>query len=310
MEQLVSSPNTNFDKWYQRLLRYLVDGFDEGRVYTCRTGDVCSFMHAVQVRFDLSNNKVPALTTKQIYLRKVFYELQWYMLGLTDVTWLQERGVRVWNEWVDHRLNLEHNRKDGELGPVYGALWRNFGATKVSQIGCFDEEKFLDDGFDQLAYVTDQLVKNPSSRRIILSAWDPRTQHTVALPPCHPWLQFNVVEGRLYASLTCRSTDAFFGLPWNILAYAFLTKILGGIAGLMPAELVVTMNNCHLYQNQIQAAQEQIAREPFDPPRVALLSGYEGKPIHTKPWLYTWDDFEVLTYEHGGPLKNQPTIAV
>lgn len=316
----------HFELQYRELLLRCLHAFDIGMVYPSRPGMNCSFVHAYQIRCNLQDNHMPGLTTKFIPLKKCFAELQWYMLGLTNAKWLQERNVNVWDQWIDHPLNERYGRESGEMGPIYGHLWRNFGATHYHEAmnqGSFSDGseamkirdaiergettyQYLQDGLDQLNYVVDALRNNPHSRRIILSAWDPQTQGGVVLPPCHTFVQFFACNGMLYTSLTCRSTDVLYGLPWNALAYGMLTHILAHSAGLEPSELVITMNNPHLYENQIEAAKEHAAREPTSELRMGIDQSHEQKD----PWDYGWYNWSNIQYDHQGPLSSRPDIAV
>lgn len=270
-------------------------------IYPCRTGHMCKFVHAAQLTFDLTEGKVPATTTKFIPMKKVFHELEWFLKGLTDVSWLQKRNVRIWDEWVDHPINSMNKRARGSLGPIYGHQWRRFGQA-VIDVKSDPGNPISVEGVDQIAVAQETLRGNPFSRRNIVSAWNPREVNCVVLPPCHTMFQFNVIGYDLYCSLVCRSTDAFLGLPWNILAYGYLTHIMAHLSGLNPKELKVTMNNCHLYENHHDQAREVIARRPMKEPSIKLGDR------HHNAWDYSWDDISVLNYEYHPSIPGDVAI--
>lgn len=236
------------------------------------TGTLSVFGH--QMRFDLAEG-FPLVTTKRLHLRSIVHELLWFISGDTNVAYLREHGVSIWDEWAD-----EH----GELGPVYGAQWRAWRGPDGQVI-------------DQLADLMDALATSPDSRRHILSAWNVAELPKMALAPCHLLAQFYVAESRLSCQLYQRSADVFLGVPFNIASYALLTHMLAQQLDLQPGEFVWTGGDCHLYLNHLEQADLQLTREPFPPPRLRLL--------RRPPSLfeYRYEDFSIEDYRHHPHIK-------
>jgi thymidylate synthase len=229
---------------YLSLLRDILDnGVQRGD----RTGTGTLGVFGRQMRFDLAQG-FPLLTTKRVHFRSILVELLWFLRGDTNVRWLQERGVSIWDEWAD---------ADGELGPVYGKQWRSWTAPDGRVI-------------DQIAAVQRSIRENPESRRHVVSAWNPAEVEDMVLPPCHCLFQFFVAEGRLSCQLYQRSADVFLGVPFNIASYALLTMMMAQATGLQPGEFVHTLGDTHLYLNHVDQAKRQLARTPLPLPTVRL----------------------------------------
>ena len=220
---------------------------DEGAEKSDRTGTGTLSVFGHQMRFDLSAG-FPLVTTKKVHLRSVVGELVWFLRGDTNVRWLQERGIGIWDEWAD---------ADGNLGPVYGHQWRSWGTPDGRRV-------------DQLQLVIDQIRSNPDSRRHIVSAWNVADIPDMALPPCHTMFQFYVVEGALSCQLYQRSADVFLGVPFNIASYALLTHLVAHVTGLRVGDFVHTLGDTHLYANHLDQARVQLAREPRPLPELEL----------------------------------------
>ena len=212
------------------------------------TGTLSIFGH--QMRFDLGEG-FPLVTTKKCHLKSIIHELLWFLSGDTNVSYLQDNGVRIWNEWAD---------ADGNLGPVYGYQWRSWPAADGRHI-------------DQIAQVVDQIKTTPDSRRMIVSAWNVSEIDNMALPPCHLLFQFYVAEGRLSCQLYQRSADVFLGVPFNIASYALLTMMMAQVCGLAPGDFVHTFGDAHLYSNHLEQADEQLTRKPFPLPVMNINPG-------------------------------------
>jgi thymidylate synthase len=227
-----------------------------------------------QMRFDLAQG-FPLVTTKKLHLRSIIYELLWFLSGDTNVRYLREHGVSIWDEWAD---------KDGNLGPVYGRQWRCWPTADGRTI-------------DQLSRVVEQLNSNPDSRRIIVSAWNVGELERMALLPCHALFQFYVAEGRLSCQLYQRSADALLGVPFNIASYALLTHMLAQQCDLETGDLVWTGGDCHLYLNHLEQADLQLTRAPFPLPRLVI----RRKPPSL--FQYEYEDFEILDYRHHDAIK-------
>jgi thymidylate synthase len=231
---------------YHDLLRLILE---RGAVRTDRTGTGTRSVFGHQMRFDLAEG-FPLVTTKKLHLRSIIHELLWFLRGDTNVAYLRENGVTIWDEWAD---------ADGDLGPVYGHQWRSWPARDGGTI-------------DQVAQVLDMIRRSPDSRRLIVTAWNPADIERMRLPPCHCLFQFYVAEGRLSCQLYQRSADIFLGVPFNIASYALLTAMVARVTGLEPGEFVHTLGDAHLYRNHLDQARMQLARAPRPLPRMEIDS--------------------------------------
>jgi thymidylate synthase len=247
----------------QAYLDLLRTTLEHGRERQDRTGTGTLGIFGHQMRFSLRDG-FPLLTTKKVHLRSIIHELLWFISGNTNVEYLQQQDVKIWNEWATPEQTARFGRPAGELGPVYGHQWRNFGATTQP------DGKYAADGVDQLARVMEEIRKNPSSRRLIVTGWNPREADQVALPPCHTMFQFYVQDGELSCQLYQRSADIFLGVPFNIASYALLTLMAAQVNDLVPGDFVHTLGDAHLYLNPIEQAREQLTREPRPLPRMRL----------------------------------------
>ena len=239
-----------------------------------RTGTGTLSVFGYQMRFDLSQG-FPMVTTKKLHLRSIIHELLWFLKGETNIGYLHDNGVTIWDEWADER---------GDLGPVYGYQWRSWPAADGRHI-------------DQITQVIDQIRNNPDSRRIIVSAWNVGDLDRMALAPCHAFFQFYVNDGKLSCQLYQRSADIFLGVPFNIASYALLTMMMAQVCDLEPGDFVHTFGDAHLYSNHLEQADEQLSREPFALPTMRL------NPDIKDLFAFTFDDFEVLDYRHYPHIK-------
>jgi thymidylate synthase len=250
---------------YLDLMRHVRD---HGARKTDRTGTGTLSVLGHQMRFDLAHG-FPVLTTKKLHLRSIIHELLWFLRGDTNIKYLKDNGVSIWDEWAD---------KDGNLGPVYGAQWRSWPARDGSTI-------------DQIADVIARIRKSPDSRRLIVTAWNPADVDKMALPPCHCLFQFYVANGRLSCQLYQRSADIFIGVPFNIASYALLTHMVAHVTGLKAGEFVHTLGDAHLYLNHLDQANEQLTRTPLPLPR--LIIKRDIKTIDD----FRFEDFEIVGYQ-------------
>ena len=260
-------------KQYLDLLR---DILDNGVDKMDRTGVGTRSVFGRQMRFNL-NEGFPLLTTKKMHLKSIIYELLWFIKGDTNVKYLQEHGVRIWNEWAD---------ENGDLGPIYGAQWRNWNG----------------DGIDQLAEVIATLKRNPNDRRMIVSAWNPSQLAAMHLPPCHMMFQFYVANGKLSCLLYQRSCDMFLGVPFNIASYALLTMMIAQVCELKLGEFVHTLGDTHIYHNHFEQVKEQLSRVPLELPQMKINP--DIKDIND----FKFEDFELQNYQSYPPIK--ATVAV
>jgi thymidylate synthase len=256
---------------YLALLRHVRE---HGVRKSDRTGTGTLSVFGWQMRFDLAQG-FPLLTTKRLHLRSIIHELLWFLRGDTNVRYLHENGVTIWDEWAD---------ADGDLGPIYGRQWRAWPTCEGGQI-------------DQLARVVEEIRTNPDSRRLIVSAWNVADLSRMALPPCHLLFQFYVAEGRLSCQLYQRSADIFLGVPFNIASYALLTLMVARVTGLEPGEFVHTLGDAHLYGNHLEQAELQVTREPRALPRMRL------PPRVTSLFEYRFEDFELTGYDPHPHIK-------
>ena len=258
---------------YLNLLnRILTEGTQKGD--RTGTGTLSIFGH--QMRFDLRDG-FPLLTTKKLHLKSIIYELLWFLRGDTNVRYLQEHGVRIWNEWAD---------ENGELGPVYGHQWRSWPDYKGGTI-------------DQIKNVVDVIKHNPDSRRMLVTAWNPAEVDDMALPPCHCLFQFYVADGRLSLQLYQRSADSFLGVPFNIASYALLLQMITQVTGLEAGEFIHTTGDTHLYLNHLEQAKLQLTREPRPLPKMKI------NPDVKDIFDFKYEDFELIGYD---PLPHIPGV--
>ncbi|WP_188712861.1 thymidylate synthase [Microbacterium faecale] len=260
---------------YEDLLR---DVLAHGSHKSDRTGTGTTSVFGRQMRFDLSQG-FPLITTKRVHFRSLALELLWFLRGDSNVRWLQERGVTIWDEWAD---------ENGDLGPVYGVQWRSWPTPDGGHI-------------DQIEKVLDQIRATPDSRRMIVSAWNPAEVDNMALPPCHAMFQFYVADGRLSCQLYQRSADLFLGVPFNIASYAMLTMMMAEQAGLEPGDFVWTGGDCHIYDNHREQVAEQLSRDPYPYPQLKIGPA-------DSIFSYEFDDFELVDYRHHPTIRGAVAV--
>ncbi len=258
----------------QQYLALMEKILHEGVSKTDRTGTGTRSIFGHQMRFDLAAG-FPVVTTKKVHMRSVIIELLWFLRGATNVKWLQERGVSIWDEWAD---------PEGELGPVYGHQWRSWPTPDGGSI-------------DQIAAVVQSIRQNPDSRRHIVSAWNVAEVNEMALPPCHTMFQFYVADGKLSCQLYQRSADVFLGVPFNIASYALLTMMVAKVTGLRPGEFVHTLGDAHLYSNHLDQARLQLTRSPKPLPTMVIADGIETLDA------FEYEHFELVGYSPDPSIK-------
>jgi len=258
-------------KTYLDLLRHVLE---HGTRKDDRTGTGTLSVFGYQMRFDL-RSRFPLLTTKKIHTRSVIHELLWFLQGSTNVRYLQENGVTIWDEWADAQ---------GELGPVYGAQWRHWKASDGREV-------------DQIRDVVEQIRRNPDSRRLVVSAWNPPEIPRMALAPCHALFQFYVADGHLSCQLYQRSADVFLGVPFNIASYALLTLMVAQVCGLKPGDFVHTLGDAHLYLNPLEQAREQLTRTPRELPVMRL------DPAVKDLFAFRYEDFTLEGYDPAPAIR-------
>ena len=264
----------NLNPGEQQYLDLLEHVLQHGARKADRTGTGTLSVFGWQMRFRL-DGRFPLLTTKKLHLKSIVYELLWFLRGETNVRWLQERGVTIWDEWADEA---------GELGPVYGRQWRHWRTPDGGEI-------------DQLAGVVASIRKNPDSRRHMVTAWNPADVDRMALPPCHALFQFYVADGRLSCQLYQRSADLFLGVPFNIASYALLTLMVAQVTDLAPGEFVHTLGDAHLYLNHVEQAREQLGRAPRPFPAMRL------NPAVKDLFAFRYEDFALEGYDPHPAIK-------
>ena len=263
------------NQYHDLLERILSDGVEKSD--RTGTGTLSIFGH--QMRFNLGAG-FPMLTTKKLPLKSIIHELLWFLKGDTNVKYLRDNGVTIWDEWAD---------ANGDLGPVYGSQWRSWPAPDGRSI-------------DQIANVIDMIRRNPDSRRLIVSAWNPADVDKMALPPCHCLFQFYVGGGKLSCQLYQRSADVFLGVPFNIASYALLTMMVAQVCGLEVGEFVHTFGDVHLYNNHVEQVTEQLARQPYAPPTLRITT--------RRPSIfdYQFDDLELVNYQHHPAIRGAVAV--
>lgn len=274
-------------KQYLDLLQHVLD---HGTKKSDRTGTGTLSVFGYQMRFDLSAG-FPLLTTKKLHTRSIFHELLWFLKGETNVQYLKDNGVTIWDEWATTEQCARFGRSEGDMGPIYGHQWRNFGATKNP------DGSYKNDGVDQISVLIETIKKNPSSRRLIVSGWNPKEADQVALPPCHTLFQFFVVDGKLSCQLYQRSADIFLGVPFNIASYALLTHMIAQVTGLEVGDFVHTIGDAHLYLNHLEQAKLQLSRTPKKLPTLKL------NPERKSIFDFVHEDFVIDGYDPEPGIK-------
>ena len=267
--QIPPRPDTDIPMPYEDLLRKILM---EGNLKNDRTGTGTISLFGQQMRFDLAKG-FPLLTTKRVFFKGIAYELLWFLKGSSNVHWLQEHNVHIWDEWAD---------ENGDLGPVYGVQWRSWPAPTAD-----DPDRTI----DQISNVLELIKHNPDSRRMVVTAWNPAEVEKMALPPCHALFQFYVADDKLSCQLYQRSCDMFLGVPFNIASYSLLTMMMAQQAGLEPGEFVWTGGDCHIYDNHVEQVLEQLSREPYPYPRMEIrkadsLFDYQYSNFHIADYRY------------------------
>ena len=263
-------------KQYLDLMRHVRD---QGVDKSDRTGTGTRSVFGYQMRFDL-NAGFPLVTTKKCHLKSIIHELLWFLQGDTNIKYLQDNGVRIWDEWAD---------ENGDLGPVYGYQWRNWPAPNGESI-------------DQISKLIEMIKSNPDSRRLIVSAWNPALVDAMALPPCHALFQFYVADGKLSCQLYQRSADIFLGVPFNIASYALLTMMVAQVCDLQLGDFIWSGGDCHLYSNHMEQVEEQLSREPLPLPTMRI------NPQVKSIFDFTFADFELCDYQAHPHIKAQVAV--
>ena len=256
---------------YLQLLQHILD---KGVIKTDRTGTGTISTFGYQMRFDLREG-FPLVTTKKVHLKSIIYELLWFLQGDTNIKYLKDNGVRIWDEWAD---------ENGDLGPVYGKQWRSWACRDGKEI-------------DQISEVVEQIKKNPDSRRLIVSAWNVADLGDMALMPCHNMFQFYVANGKLSCQLYQRSADVFLGVPFNIASYALLTMMLAQVCDLEPGDFVHTFGDVHIYNNHLEQVKLQLSREPYPLPQMQINPGVKNISD------FKYDDFKLTDYQSHPAIK-------
>ncbi len=272
---MTTNDHEHIDHQYEDLLRHVLAS---GAKKEDRTGTGTLSVFGYQLRYDLQKG-FPLITTKRVHLKSVVGELLWFLRGESNVGWLQENGIRIWNEWAD---------SEGDLGPIYGVQWRKWRAENGEV-------------YDQLTQVLETLKSDPDSRRMLVSAWNVGELEQMALLPCHAFFQLYVVDGKLSLQMYQRSADLFLGVPFNIASYALLTEMLAQQAGLLPGEFIWTGGDCHIYLNHLKQVEEQISREPHPFPTLELTKA-------PSLFSYDFDDIHVHNYQHHPPIKGKVSV--
>jgi thymidylate synthase len=279
----------------KQYLDFLQLVLEQGGEKSDRTGTGTRSVFGHQMRFDL-NQGFPILTTKRVHFRSIAIELLWFLNGNTNVQYLQDNKVSIWDEWATAQQTARFGRPAGELGPVYGHQWRNFAASQN------EDGSYAQDGFDQVSWLINEIKTNPNSRRLIVSGWNPKEANQVALPPCHTLFQFFVQDGKLSCQLYQRSADIFLGVPFNIASYALLTHMVAQVCDLGVGDFVWTGGDCHLYSNHIEQAKLQLSRDPLALAKLTL------NPEIRNIFDFKYEDIQLENYQHHAAIKAEVAV--
>lgn len=284
-------------KEYLDLLREIRDsGVDSDD----RTGVGTKSLFGHQYRVDLSNG-FPLLTTKKVHLKSIITELMWFMRGRTDVQFLQDYKCKIWNEWATEEQCARFGRKEGDLGPIYGHQWRNFGGKPNDVLENGRVKKDLT-GFDQISWLINEIQTNPNSRRLIVTGWNPKEANTVCLPPCHTLWQAYVRNGKISIKLHQRSADFFLGVPFNLASYAMITHLIAWACDLEIGEFIHSFGDLHIYKNHQEQVEEQLSREPRKLPIITISDRLKGKGLETLT-SFSHEDIKIEGYNPHPTIK-------
>ncbi len=279
------SSSTKNEQGYLVLLNEIMT---EGHQKSDRTGTGTRSLFGGQVRYDLSNNRLPLFTTKRLSFKSIAHELLWFLSGSTNVADLQKHGVTIWDEWATPEKCAKFHRQPGDLGPIYGHQWRNFNGQETGP--------WPATGIDQIAELMDGLKNNPDSRRHIVTGWNPQDVKAVELPPCHTLFQFYVVDNKLSCHLYQRSADIFLGVPYNVASYALLTHMIASTLDMQAHEFIHSFGDVHLYNNHVEQAKTQYGRFVFAPPTIDIVK-------KTSIFDYRFEDLRLVNYNHHEAIK-------
>lgn len=289
-------------------LKMLSHVLENGSRSENRTGIDTLSVFGYQTRYDLSKG-FPLLTTKKMFTKGIVHELLWFLSGDTNVKYLQDHGVKIWDEWSTADQCAKFNRPEGELGPVYGHQWRNYNAPSIWKYTEGENNPIKgwhtynkNSGYDQIKKLIQEINYNPSSRRLIVTGWNPEEANKVALPPCHTLYQCKIQDNRLSLQLYQRSADIFLGVPFNIASYALLTHMIAQVCGLEVGDFVHTFGDLHLYVNHIDQAKEQLTREPHELPKLVLNE--KVKNIFN----FKYEDIKIVDYKHHPRIKAEVAV--
>ncbi len=274
----------------KQYLDLLKNVFENGEVRHDRTGVGTIGIFGAQIRFRLADG-FPLMTTKKVHTRSIINELLWFLSGSTNNSWLRERGVTIWDEWSTAEQCAKFGRSENDLGPIYGHQWRNFGATQNA------DGSFGNDGVDQISRLVEEIQKNPFSRRLIVSGWNPAEANKVALPPCHTLFQFYVGNGKLSCQLYQRSADLFLGVPFNIASYALMTAMIAQVCKLEVGDFVHTFGDVHIYSNHFEQVKTQLSRTPRVLPKLRL------NPDVKSIFDFKYEDISIENYDPHPGIK-------
>jgi len=289
-------------KEYLSLLKEILD---TGVKSDDRTGVGTRSLFGHQYRVDLSKG-FPLLTTKKVHLKSIITELMWFMRGRSDVKFLQDNNCKIWDEWSTKEQCAKFGREEGDLGPIYGHQWRNFGGKQWKKL---EDGRMSKDasGFDQINWLVNEIRKNPNSRRLIVTGWNPKEAGTVCLPPCHTLWQAYVREGKVSIKLHQRSADFFLGVPFNLASYALITHLIAHACDLEVGEFIHSFGDLHIYNNHVEQVTEQLSREIRELPTIKLNDRLKGKGLETLV-SFSHSDIEIINYNPHNEIKAEVAV--